>query len=60
MQTVVRCDEPNAAKDARAFLVEMVESGVTHVVIAPVLGDRPLQWIVDEVVEPVRAAIGEK
>ncbi|HEX4402642.1 MAG TPA: LLM class flavin-dependent oxidoreductase [Galbitalea sp.] len=60
MQTVVRCDEPNAAKDARALLLEMVESGVTHVVIAPVLGDRPLQWIVDEVVEPVRSALDEK
>jgi alkanesulfonate monooxygenase SsuD/methylene tetrahydromethanopterin reductase-like flavin-dependent oxidoreductase (luciferase family) len=60
MQTVVRCDEPNAAKDARALLREMVESGVTHIVIAPVLGDRPLQWIVDEVVEPVRVTIGEE
>jgi alkanesulfonate monooxygenase SsuD/methylene tetrahydromethanopterin reductase-like flavin-dependent oxidoreductase (luciferase family) len=60
MQTVVRCDEPKAAKDARALLLGMVESGVTHIVIAPVLGDRPLQWIVDEVVEPVRAALSEK
>jgi alkanesulfonate monooxygenase SsuD/methylene tetrahydromethanopterin reductase-like flavin-dependent oxidoreductase (luciferase family) len=60
MQTVVRCDEPNAAADARTLLLEMVDSGVTHIVIAPVLGGRPLQWIVDEVVNPVRVAIGEK
>jgi alkanesulfonate monooxygenase SsuD/methylene tetrahydromethanopterin reductase-like flavin-dependent oxidoreductase (luciferase family) len=59
MQTVVRCDEPNAAVDARALLLAMVDAGVTHLVIAPVLGDRPLEWIVDEVIEPVRAALGE-
>jgi alkanesulfonate monooxygenase SsuD/methylene tetrahydromethanopterin reductase-like flavin-dependent oxidoreductase (luciferase family) len=60
MQTVVRCDEAGAATDARALLLEMVDAGVRHLVIAPVLGGRPLQWIVDEVVEPVRAALGEE
>jgi alkanesulfonate monooxygenase SsuD/methylene tetrahydromethanopterin reductase-like flavin-dependent oxidoreductase (luciferase family) len=60
MQTVVRGDEPGAATDARALLLEMVDAGVRHLVIAPVLGGRPLQWIVDEVVEPVRAALGEE
>jgi alkanesulfonate monooxygenase SsuD/methylene tetrahydromethanopterin reductase-like flavin-dependent oxidoreductase (luciferase family) len=55
MQMIIRCDQPDAAMKARAGLMAMVEAGVTHLVLAAVLGDRPVRWLVDEVIEPVRS-----
>jgi hypothetical protein len=57
MQTVVRCDEPGAAAAARAWLLEVIEAGVTRLVLAPVLAGRPVRWLVDEVIEPVLAQV---
>jgi hypothetical protein len=57
MQTVVRCDEPAAAAGARAWLLEVIEAGVTHLVLAPVLAGRPVRWRTDEVIEPVLAQV---
>jgi hypothetical protein len=36
-------------------LRERIDAGITHLV-APILAKRPVQWLVDEVIEPVRAA----
>jgi alkanesulfonate monooxygenase SsuD/methylene tetrahydromethanopterin reductase-like flavin-dependent oxidoreductase (luciferase family) len=52
-QTVVRCAEPGAAAAARAWLLEMIEAGVTHLVLAPLLDGRPVTWLTDEVIGPV-------
>jgi alkanesulfonate monooxygenase SsuD/methylene tetrahydromethanopterin reductase-like flavin-dependent oxidoreductase (luciferase family) len=57
MQTVVRCDEPGAAAAARGWLLEVIEAGVTHLVLAPVLAGRPVRWLTDEVIEPVLAQV---
>jgi alkanesulfonate monooxygenase SsuD/methylene tetrahydromethanopterin reductase-like flavin-dependent oxidoreductase (luciferase family) len=57
MQTVVRCAEPGAAAAARAWLLEVIEAGVTHLVLAPVLAGRPVRWLTDEVIEPVLAQV---
>ncbi|HEX5290633.1 MAG TPA: LLM class flavin-dependent oxidoreductase [Streptosporangiaceae bacterium] len=57
MQTVVRCDEPGAAAAARAWLLGMIEAGVTHLVLAPLLAGRPVRWLTDEVIEPVLAEV---
>jgi alkanesulfonate monooxygenase SsuD/methylene tetrahydromethanopterin reductase-like flavin-dependent oxidoreductase (luciferase family) len=57
MQAVVRCDEPGAAAAARAWLLEVIEAGVTHLVLAPVLAGRPVRWLTDEVIEPVLARV---
>jgi alkanesulfonate monooxygenase SsuD/methylene tetrahydromethanopterin reductase-like flavin-dependent oxidoreductase (luciferase family) len=57
MQTVVRCAEPGAAAAARGWLLEVIEAGVTHLVLAPVLAGRPVRWLTDEVIEPVRAQV---
>ena len=40
--------------------INRVCAGVRHVVLAPVAPsiDRPARWLVDEGVEPVRAALG--
>ena len=35
----------------------MIEAGITHFVLAAVLGDRPVQWLVEEIVEPVLAEV---
>jgi alkanesulfonate monooxygenase SsuD/methylene tetrahydromethanopterin reductase-like flavin-dependent oxidoreductase (luciferase family) len=59
MQLIVRCDEPDARATTRAVLLDMVEAGVTHIVLAAVLGGRSLQWVADEIVEPVRAEVGQ-
>jgi alkanesulfonate monooxygenase SsuD/methylene tetrahydromethanopterin reductase-like flavin-dependent oxidoreductase (luciferase family) len=44
---------------ARERILELVDAGVRHVVLAPVAPsiDRPARWLANEVVEPVRAAL---
>ncbi|HEY1643763.1 MAG TPA: LLM class flavin-dependent oxidoreductase [Streptosporangiaceae bacterium] len=59
MQLIVRAAEPDAAAAARATILAMVEAGVSHIVIAPILGDRSPQWVADEIVEPVLAETGD-
>jgi alkanesulfonate monooxygenase SsuD/methylene tetrahydromethanopterin reductase-like flavin-dependent oxidoreductase (luciferase family) len=55
MQTIVRCDDPDAPAATRALLLEMIEAGVTHLVLAAILGSRSLPWLADEIIEPVIA-----
>jgi len=55
MQTIVRCDDPAAPAATRALLLEMIDAGVTHIVLAAILGDRPVRWLADEIIEPVLA-----
>ena len=55
MQTIVRCDDPDAPAATRALLLEMVDAGVTHLVLAAILGSRSLRWLADETIEPVLA-----
>jgi alkanesulfonate monooxygenase SsuD/methylene tetrahydromethanopterin reductase-like flavin-dependent oxidoreductase (luciferase family) len=60
MQTVIRCDDPQAPAATRALLLEMIEAGVTHLVLAAVLNGRPVRWLADEIIEPVIAAAGHR
>jgi alkanesulfonate monooxygenase SsuD/methylene tetrahydromethanopterin reductase-like flavin-dependent oxidoreductase (luciferase family) len=55
MQTIVRCDDRGAPAATRALLLEMVDAGVTHLVLAAILGSRSLRWLADEIIEPVMA-----
>jgi hypothetical protein len=55
MQTIVRCGEPQEPAATRAVLLEMIDAGVTHIVLAAVLAGGPVQLLVDEIIEPVRA-----
>jgi alkanesulfonate monooxygenase SsuD/methylene tetrahydromethanopterin reductase-like flavin-dependent oxidoreductase (luciferase family) len=59
MQLIVRCDEPDAVPAARGQLLEMIGAGVTHLVIAALLGGRPVRWLADEIVYPVLAEAGQ-
>jgi len=59
MQLIIRCGEPDAVPAARATLLEMIGAGVTHLVIAALLGGRPVQWLADEIVYPVLAEAGQ-
>jgi alkanesulfonate monooxygenase SsuD/methylene tetrahydromethanopterin reductase-like flavin-dependent oxidoreductase (luciferase family) len=56
-QTIVRCDDPEAPATTRALLLEMIDAGVTHIVLAAVLSGRPVQWLADEIIEPVIAEV---
>ncbi len=58
MQLIVRCDEPDAVPAARGQLLDRIEAGVTHLVIAALLGSRPVRWVADEIVFPVLAEAG--
>jgi alkanesulfonate monooxygenase SsuD/methylene tetrahydromethanopterin reductase-like flavin-dependent oxidoreductase (luciferase family) len=60
MQIIIRSDEPGAPAAARAELLEMIEAGVTHLVLAALLAGRPVQWLVDEIIEPVIAQAGRR
>ena len=53
MQTVVRCDDPGEPAATRALLLQMIDAGVRHIVLAAILWNRPLRWVVDEIIEPV-------
>ena len=55
MQTIVRCDDRSAAA-ARALMLEMIRQRRPHRV-ARVLGGRPVQWLADEIIEPVLAEV---
>jgi alkanesulfonate monooxygenase SsuD/methylene tetrahydromethanopterin reductase-like flavin-dependent oxidoreductase (luciferase family) len=57
MQTIVRCDDPAAPAATRALLLEMIDAGVTHIVLAAILGDRAVRWLADEIIEPVVAEL---
>jgi alkanesulfonate monooxygenase SsuD/methylene tetrahydromethanopterin reductase-like flavin-dependent oxidoreductase (luciferase family) len=57
MQTIVRCADPAAPAATRALLLEMIDAGVTHIVLAAILAGRPLQWLADEIIEPVLAEV---
>ena len=59
MQIIVRCDEPDAVPAARRQLLDRIEAGVSHLVIAALLGTRPVQWLADEIVYPVLAEAGQ-
>ena len=56
MQILVRPGDPAAA---RALLLELIDAGATHLVLAPVppWPDRPAQWLADEVAAPVAAQL---
>jgi hypothetical protein len=58
MQTIVRATQPDAAAATRTTLLDMIDAGVRHIVLAAVLDGRPLEWLVNEIVEPVRAEAG--
>src|SRR5439155_22972081 len=58
MQAIVRATQPDAAAATRAILLDMIDAGVRHIVLAAVLDGRPFEWLVDEIVEPVRAKAG--
>jgi alkanesulfonate monooxygenase SsuD/methylene tetrahydromethanopterin reductase-like flavin-dependent oxidoreductase (luciferase family) len=55
MQTIVRSDDRGTLSATRSLLVEMISSGVTHIVLASVVSGRPTQWIADEIIEPALA-----
>jgi alkanesulfonate monooxygenase SsuD/methylene tetrahydromethanopterin reductase-like flavin-dependent oxidoreductase (luciferase family) len=44
--------------EARDLLVELVDGGARHLVLAAI-GMPSVQWLADEIAEPVRAAIGQ-
>jgi len=60
MQTIVRCADPDAPAATRHLILEMIEAGVTHIVLAAVLAGRPVEWLVDEIIEPVLAQTGQR
>jgi alkanesulfonate monooxygenase SsuD/methylene tetrahydromethanopterin reductase-like flavin-dependent oxidoreductase (luciferase family) len=60
MQIIVRCDEPDVLATTRAALLAMIGAGVRHIVLAAILGGRPLEWLADEIVQPVLAEAGAR
>ena len=52
-----RMHDPAATRD---LVLEFIDAGVRHIVLAPAGLDveRPVHWLADEIVEPVRARLG--
>jgi alkanesulfonate monooxygenase SsuD/methylene tetrahydromethanopterin reductase-like flavin-dependent oxidoreductase (luciferase family) len=59
MQTIVRGDDPETVAATRALIVEMISSGVTHIVVASTVWARPAQWVADEIIGPVVAEMSD-
>jgi alkanesulfonate monooxygenase SsuD/methylene tetrahydromethanopterin reductase-like flavin-dependent oxidoreductase (luciferase family) len=57
MQTIVRGDDQGTVSATRSLLVEMISSGVTHIVLASVVSARSPQWVADEIIGPVLAEL---
>jgi alkanesulfonate monooxygenase SsuD/methylene tetrahydromethanopterin reductase-like flavin-dependent oxidoreductase (luciferase family) len=57
MQTIVRGDDRETLKATRSLLLEMIGSGVTHIVLASTVRGRPAQWVADEIIGPVLAEL---
>lgn len=57
-QLIIRADDPAEPAASRALVCELIEAGVSHFVLAPVLGGRPLKWLAGELVEPVLTQVG--
>jgi hypothetical protein len=57
MQTIVRGDDPGTISATRSHLVEMIGSGVTHIVLVSVVTARSPQWLADEIIGPVLAEL---
>jgi alkanesulfonate monooxygenase SsuD/methylene tetrahydromethanopterin reductase-like flavin-dependent oxidoreductase (luciferase family) len=55
MQTIIRSDDPGELRATRSLLTEMIDCGVTHIVLASAVSGRSAQWIADEIIEPVLA-----
>jgi alkanesulfonate monooxygenase SsuD/methylene tetrahydromethanopterin reductase-like flavin-dependent oxidoreductase (luciferase family) len=55
VQLIVRADESGEPATSRALVADFIAAGATHIVLGPVLGDRPLHWLVDEVIAPALA-----
>jgi alkanesulfonate monooxygenase SsuD/methylene tetrahydromethanopterin reductase-like flavin-dependent oxidoreductase (luciferase family) len=55
VQLIVRADDPAEPAASRTLLAGLSDAGATHFVIAPVLGGRPLSWLVDNLIGPVLA-----
>jgi alkanesulfonate monooxygenase SsuD/methylene tetrahydromethanopterin reductase-like flavin-dependent oxidoreductase (luciferase family) len=58
MQTIVRCADPDAPAATRGLILDMIDAGITHIVLGAVLGGRPVEWLVDQIIEPVLAQTG--
>ncbi len=54
VQILVPGDDPAAS---RAKLLELIDAGVTHLVLAPLAPLRPAAWLADEIIEPVLAEV---
>ncbi len=57
MQTIVRGDDEETVSATRSMLLEMISSGVSHIVLASVVSARSPQWIADEIIGPVLAEL---
>jgi alkanesulfonate monooxygenase SsuD/methylene tetrahydromethanopterin reductase-like flavin-dependent oxidoreductase (luciferase family) len=57
VQLIVRADDSTEPGASRALLAALIDAGASHFVLAPVLGERPLQWLAEELVMPVLARI---
>jgi alkanesulfonate monooxygenase SsuD/methylene tetrahydromethanopterin reductase-like flavin-dependent oxidoreductase (luciferase family) len=55
IQLVLRNQEPAATRD---LLLEFIDAGVTHLVLAPVPPFRPVSTLAEEIIEPVLAQAG--
>jgi alkanesulfonate monooxygenase SsuD/methylene tetrahydromethanopterin reductase-like flavin-dependent oxidoreductase (luciferase family) len=53
-QILVNAADPSAPASARAQLLELIDAGATHLVLAPYPPLPPAAWLAEKIVEPLR------
>jgi alkanesulfonate monooxygenase SsuD/methylene tetrahydromethanopterin reductase-like flavin-dependent oxidoreductase (luciferase family) len=60
VQLIVRCGQPDVPASTREHVLELIDAGVTHIVLAAVAcPGPPAQWLAKHIIEPVLAEIGQ-
>jgi alkanesulfonate monooxygenase SsuD/methylene tetrahydromethanopterin reductase-like flavin-dependent oxidoreductase (luciferase family) len=56
VQLLVRCQDPAVPASTREHVLELIDAGVTHIVLAAIgCPGPPAQWLAEEIIEPVLA-----
>jgi alkanesulfonate monooxygenase SsuD/methylene tetrahydromethanopterin reductase-like flavin-dependent oxidoreductase (luciferase family) len=58
IQLIVRCKDPAEPASTRNHVLELIDAGVTHIVLAALAcPGPPAQWLAEQIIEPVLADI---
>jgi hypothetical protein len=59
IQLIVRCQDPAEPRSTRSQILELIDAGVAHIVLAALAcPGPPAGWLTEHIIEPVLAELG--